>query len=193
MANNIYNHSPLKQHIDHLTPIQVATGTKVEINQKHFKPFGCPVYVLNWLLQLGHPHGKWKERSKVGVYLGPSPMHNRNVALVLDLDTGLVSPQFHVLYDTEFRTVADDTTIPAWKVKAGFLSERELEISKRNKDKTPVIIPGLDSNLRAIEAKRKEMSTPEGDDNNPTTIKRQKISGTNTIHLKDDPPKKKKV
>ena len=193
MANNIYNHSPFKQHIDHLTPIQVATGTKVEINQKHFKPFGCPVYVLNWLLQLGHPHGKWKERSKVGVYLGPSPMHNRNVALVLDLDTGLVSPQFHVLYDTEFRTVADDTTIPAWKVKAGFLSERELEISKQNKDKTPVIIPGLDSNLRAIEAKRKEMSTPEGDDNNPTTIKRQKISGTNTIHLKDDPPKKKKV
>ena len=77
-------------------------------------------------------------------------------------------------------------------MKAGFLSERELEISKRNKDKTPVIIPGLDSNLRAIEAKRKEMSTPEGDDNNPTTIKRQKISGTNTIHLKDDPPKKKR-
>ena len=92
--------SPLKQHIDYLTPIQVATGTKVEINQKHFKPFGCPVCVLNKSLQLGQPHGKWKERSKVGVYLGPSPMHNRNVALVLDLDTGLVIPQFHVLYDT---------------------------------------------------------------------------------------------
>ena len=143
MANNLYNNAPLPKQKEQLTPIQLATGTSVEINKKHVNTFGCPVYVLNRSLQLGHPHAKWAERSKIGMYLGQSPVHNKNVALIMDLDTGLVSPQFHVMFDNDFRTVREYKEIPIWKVKTGLTSERELEISQRKRDKIPIIVPGL--------------------------------------------------
>ena len=131
MANNLYNNAPLSKHKDQLTPLQIATGTSVKINKKHVNTFGCPTYVLNRSLQLGHPHTKWAERSKMGIYLGQSPVHNKNVALVMDLDTGLVSPQSHVMCDNGFETVKDYDEIPLWKVKTGLTTERELEISDR--------------------------------------------------------------
>ena len=154
IANNVYNNTPLQSHKDQITPIQAASGATVEINKKHYKPFGCPVYVLNRQLQLGNPHGKWNERSKMGIYLGQSPVHNKNVALVMDVDTGLVSPQFHVMFDNEFRTVRGEITTPTWKIKAGLLSEREVEISQRKRDKIPIIIPGLEANSKDKMQKR---------------------------------------
>ena len=38
-------------------------------------------------------------------YLESFPQHASNVALVLNLKTGLVSPQFHVVFDNKFSTV----------------------------------------------------------------------------------------
>jgi hypothetical protein len=40
----------------------------------------------------------------LGLNLGPSPMHARNVYLVLNLSTGLVSPQYHCRFDNFFET-----------------------------------------------------------------------------------------
>ena len=48
---------------------------------------------------------KWEPRARTGVYLGHSPTHAGNVALVLNLITGHVSPQYHVVFDDEFTTV----------------------------------------------------------------------------------------
>ncbi len=48
----------------------------------------------------------WYEpRSHLGVYRGHSPYHVQNIALILNLSTGLVSPQYHVVYDDDFTTV----------------------------------------------------------------------------------------
>jgi hypothetical protein len=41
----------------------------------------------------------------MGIYLGMSMQHARSVALVLQLKTGHVSPQFHVTFDPKFETV----------------------------------------------------------------------------------------
>ena len=41
----------------------------------------------------------------MGVYLGMSMQHARSVALILNLKTGHVSPQFHVTFDPKFETV----------------------------------------------------------------------------------------
>ena len=41
----------------------------------------------------------------MGIYLGRSPAHAGNVALVLNPKTGLVSPQYHVVFDDDFTTV----------------------------------------------------------------------------------------
>ena len=39
------------------------------------------------------------------MYLGHSPHHAGNVALVLSLTTSLVSPQYHIIFDDDFSTV----------------------------------------------------------------------------------------
>ena len=41
------------------TPLQVASDSDVNVNQKHYHTFGCPAYVLNSNLQQGQPFSKW--------------------------------------------------------------------------------------------------------------------------------------
>ena len=107
------------------TPIELFTSTKVSSNPNHWKPFGCPAYVLDNNLQSRRPFHKWKHRAKLGVYLGRSPHHGRNVALVLDRSTGLVSPQYHVAFDSSFDTVRKTTTHADWLLRTGFRTQRE--------------------------------------------------------------------
>ena len=40
----------------------------------------------------------------MGVYLGHSPDHATTVPLILNTATGLVSPQFHIVFDDSFTT-----------------------------------------------------------------------------------------
>jgi hypothetical protein len=55
--------------------------------------------------------------------LGPSPSYARNVNLVLNLTTGLVSPQFHCRFDDFFQTThlstRDADVLSSWKQLAG--------------------------------------------------------------------------
>jgi len=67
---------------------------------------------------------KWKSHSQVGTYLGRSPQHARDISLVLNLETGLVSPQFHVKLDSNFQTLREKgACIPTstWQVKQVWL------------------------------------------------------------------------
>ncbi|KAL7481330.1 hypothetical protein ACHAW6_007014 [Cyclotella cf. meneghiniana] len=77
--------------------------------------------------------------SKLGLNLGPSPHHACNVNLVLNLDTGLVSPQFDCQFDDFFETISlnkPETTMSSnWQIFAGL--ERP--------DKTPTVKQGLQS------------------------------------------------
>eukprot|EP00957_Ditylum_brightwellii_P192358 14643395-Ditylum_brightwellii.AAC.1 len=56
-----------------------------------------------WPFWIGPP--KWDPRSRVLVYLGHSPHHAGNVAQVLNLQTGHVSQQYHLVLDDKFTTV----------------------------------------------------------------------------------------
>ena len=110
MACDAMNETPLPSHPSKWTPTQIFSATATQHNRKHFHPFGCPVHVLDSALQAGKPHHKWSKRSRVGIYLGRSPLHARNVALVLDRQKGFVSPQFHVQFDPQFDTVKHQTS-----------------------------------------------------------------------------------
>ena len=122
-ANDILNSTPdIKRRF---TPIEAFSGTKsVATNPKHFYHFGCPVYVLSNAMQAGQKIKKWSERTRVGIYLGPSPQHARTVALVLSLTTGLASPQFHVRMDSTFQTMrrsfGDGQPQSLWQDKCHF-------------------------------------------------------------------------
>lgn len=94
----------------------------VEGNMLNLHTFGCPVYVLNNKLQGGKQIPHWNPRARLGMYLGLSPRHAKNVSLVLNVNTGTVSPQFHIQHDEFFETIErGEYVIPApWKVLAGF-------------------------------------------------------------------------
>ena len=89
-----------------LSPEEKISGITVHQELKNEHPLFCPIYVLDKRLQSGLGGiPKWNPRSNAGVYLGHSPDHASNVALVLSLTTGLVSPQYHVIFDDTFSTV----------------------------------------------------------------------------------------
>ena len=122
MANLAYNSMPLSPHTDKQSPNKIFDNSAVNLNPKHWKLFGCPAYVLKVELQgTTGIHPKWDARSRACIYLGQSPIHNRNVALVLNIHTGYVSPQFHVKFDESFRTVQQDKWNVTWLSSTGFM------------------------------------------------------------------------
>ena len=91
----------------------------MEPNLSHFHPFGSPVYVLKEALQSQQAHNKWTDRARVGIFLCHLPHHATNVPLVLNTQTGLVVPQFHLIYDDDFDTVKRDAKFKSlWQIKA---------------------------------------------------------------------------
>ncbi len=67
-----------------------------------FHTWGCPCSILDSRLQ-SNPKAipKWEPQSWLGIYVGQSFHHAGNVALVLNPITGLISPQFHVIFDDD--------------------------------------------------------------------------------------------
>jgi hypothetical protein len=83
------------------------------------------VYVLNSELQTaGAIVNKWKSRARVRIYLGCSPLHASSVAFVLNIETGFVSPQFHIKFDPTLNTVRKEEHPPAclWQQRTGFVT-----------------------------------------------------------------------
>ena len=132
MANDSLNDTPNMQDSGRRMSAQLFSSTIVQHNTKHQKTFGCPTYVLDGKLQSGNIFHKWNSRSKVGIYLGKSLQHSRNVALVLDRFTGLVSPQFHIVHDNKFETLKQEKYESRWQVRAGFVSVVEKKINALN-------------------------------------------------------------
>ena len=124
-ANDSLNVTPCARHKFRFSPLQVFSRSDIDLNPKHWIPFGSPVYALSPKLQ-GSTRimNKWESRARLGIYLGRSPMHARSVALVLSISTGLVSPQYHVVFDPSFKTVHPEQSnqVPEckWMQKCGF-------------------------------------------------------------------------
>jgi hypothetical protein len=87
------------------TRIELFTGSETRPNLKNHHHIGAPTYVLDNSMQGGKKLPKWMAQARVGVYLGKSLRHVRNISLVLNPRTGMVSPQFHVKVDDTFETV----------------------------------------------------------------------------------------
>ena len=100
------SHNELPLDEDGKSPLEKYSDTEAEIYCKDFHTWGCPVFVLDEANQSGMTGTpKWEARSRAGVYLGHSNSHAGSVALVLNLQTGHVSPQYHVVFYDDFTTV----------------------------------------------------------------------------------------
>ena len=85
------------------------------------------LYALNNDLASGKTIPRWSPHARLGINTGYSPNHARNVNLVLNLENGLVSPQFHVKYDDFFETTrfnqAEATTSSPWRKLANLKAD----------------------------------------------------------------------
>ena len=127
-ANHMHNHTPsLKTN---KIPVLSFSQINTQIDLKQFHTFGCPAYVLDGDLQSGvrRSHHKWGDRARIAINLGPSPNHGSSVSLLLNTQTGTVSPQFHAKYDDHFDTTRKDsaTRLPKclWQQKNYFTNDK---------------------------------------------------------------------
>ena len=73
-----------------------------KINIRHYHMFVCPVYVLDARLQGASFIPKWDKLVRVGTYIRRSPNHAGNVSLIINISSGHISPQFHVVFRQNF-------------------------------------------------------------------------------------------
>ena len=103
-AQFLVNHVP---SMNNVCPMDLVLGTMTPRHVlRNVHVWGCPSYVLDPKLQDGHKIPKFEPRARQGLNLGWSPKHASSVPLVLNLTTGKVSPQFHIVYDDWFSTVS---------------------------------------------------------------------------------------
>jgi hypothetical protein len=109
-AQHLLNHMPTDNNV---CPLDIVLGTTVPRTAlRNLHVWGAPCFVLDPKLQDGHKIPKFDSRSRQALHLGLSPRHAATVPLVLNLETGNVSPQFHVVFDDWFSTVNAADTSP---------------------------------------------------------------------------------
>ena len=111
----IYNNFPDSHGI---APADLFSGAQFPRHKlKDIHTWGCPVYILYPTLQQGKKLPKWQPRSRKGIFVGFSSSHGSEVPLILNPNTGHISPQFHVVFDDSFSTVCsqlDSDTPPSF-------------------------------------------------------------------------------
>ena len=139
-AVHIYNTAPVLP--DGTSRIEKFSGTAVGFRMKDNHTFGCPVFALQNDLAAGNKIPKWSPRARLGLNLGPSPNHARNVNLVLNLSTGLCSPQFHCRFDDFFETTqlsSSDVEVQcSWKRLSGFATYNNSPTQRINQHVRPI-------------------------------------------------------
>ncbi|MCE2996032.1 MAG: hypothetical protein LW863_10560, partial [Flammeovirgaceae bacterium] len=118
-AVRLYNRMP-DPHTG-LSPQDVFTKIRGKHSDfHHCHVWGCPVYVLDKTISDGKKLPRWKPRSSRHFYIGMSSKHSSSVPLCLNLETGAITPQFHVVFDEDFATIATkvedlpDFASPQW-------------------------------------------------------------------------------
>ena len=145
----LFNHTPHHKH--GWAPIEIFCGTNVACQHlQRARTWGCPGYVLSPTLQDGKKIPKWSPKSRRGQFLGFSRHHSSTIGLMLNLQTGSISPQFHVVFDELFTTVHSvDEDNDTWIEL--FTSEREYYgPNEEEEDTEGLTFPELDPNWLPI-------------------------------------------
>lgn len=102
----VYTWNHLPNPVTGLSPSEIFTKSKWSDNNfQNFHVWGCPVYVLDKEIADGKKIPKWRPRSQRMMFVGFSPHHASCVPMVLNPQTGTITPQFHVVFDDWFDTV----------------------------------------------------------------------------------------
>jgi hypothetical protein len=183
LAVDLHNATPRSSS---LSPAEIFAGTKDRNRLADFHAFGCPVFVLEARLQAGHKIPKWEPRSRMAIYLGRSPQNASNVPLVMNIKTGLVSPQYHVVFDDHFTTTQCLTTnvLPAnWKTLFQERSENVLADKPILQD-SHILGPEWKSPTPTLPLSGTNVSSSEGEEHTfPRTIFNPPLEGDHSDPL----------
>ena len=123
----VERHNRLSLNTDGQIPIENFVNIDHDIDPTIFHIWGFPLYIITKSNQGATRTPKWETRSRTGIYLGYSPCHTSTVALVLNLRTGYISPQFHVFFDEKLSTAPYMTLFdpsPNWLLLLQHSSEK---------------------------------------------------------------------
>jgi hypothetical protein len=150
----IYLWNNVPQRSTRMAPTELFTETKFS-NYNHLQRahvWGCPVYVLDPMLQDGKKLPKWRPRARRGFYVGVSQRNSTNIGRVLNLQTGHISNQFQCVYDNHFTTVscpggnpfeAASFNVTSWNhiLESGYERHVNIEVDDRGR---PIVLRALD-------------------------------------------------
>ena len=109
----VYNRIPRMQ--SGLSAIEIWSRSRfypVPETLRNFHVWDCPTYFLELKYQKpGVNIPNWAPRSRRGVNIGFRKMHSTQVGLVLNLSTGSILPQYHVMFNGMFSTVVSNTDV----------------------------------------------------------------------------------
>ena len=115
----LFNHMP--NQTTRLSPSNIFTKSRWPQHKFHdLHVWGCPVFVLDKAMTDGQKLPHWKPRSTRCIHMGLSSQHASTVPIVLNPSTGYITPQFHVVLDNWFSTIAStveslpDSSSAAW-------------------------------------------------------------------------------
>ena len=113
----LWNHLPHPE--TGLSPHDIWSRTRWPLRELHnAHVFGCPTYVLQKKLSDGHKINRWEARSTRMINLGYSPTHANTVPLVLNPETGSITPQWNIVFDDWFATVVSSSNdLPDFNAK----------------------------------------------------------------------------
>jgi hypothetical protein len=77
--NAAYLHNNLPVLEDGTSRSELFSSIRVGSNLMRVHTFGCPVFALQNVRASGSQLPRWSPRVRLGLNLGPSPMHARNV------------------------------------------------------------------------------------------------------------------
>ena len=101
----LHNHVP--NFASGLCPSDVFTKSRWEQRKYHdLHVWGCPVYVLEKAIAEGKKLPGWIPWFMCCVNMGLSKNHTSTAPLALNPETGYITPQYHVVLDDWFATVA---------------------------------------------------------------------------------------
>ena len=101
----LHNHVP---HVSNgLAPVDIFTRTRNPTRRLlDLHVWGSPTYVIDKVIADGKKLPRWRPRSTRRMFVGLSKRHSSKAPLVLNLESGYISPQFHVVHDDFFATVS---------------------------------------------------------------------------------------
>jgi hypothetical protein len=173
------------------SPHYLFTGEDPPTQLHDFRVFGSPTYVLKKELQDGTKLNKWCERSWQGAYIGHSFCHSGSIPLIYNPQTTHILPQYHVIHDEFFQTVAASSskTLDEHLDKL-FPTSAHWEYKDQYSDEPYTFDTYWDPSLpptastEPASRKRKRRNPPPVANHVPTTdIAAQRVSNTGTANI----------